>query len=750
MRGMSAPPSHGLLFGQPEGLYVRVALNTPVRREFSYLLAESMGPIQEGVRVRVPFGRRNLVGVVVGVDPHPPVGVAADRVRLVTMVLDQEPLLTAPLLRLAKFIADTTFCSWGNSLAAMLPAALRRDRARRTVPIVELVAAKFPDAQGLEDLAAKRPKQEKALAYLKRAGGPVELREFLNRTGLSRSPLDTLARQGLVEFGRRTPYLDPFGGVRAKRDQAPELTEQQKYCVQELTQGLDQNPGQGYLLFGVTGSGKTEVYLHALEHCLAQGRGGIVLVPEIALTPQTVARFRARCGEVAVLHSGLTDAERHDQWLAIREGRMKVVVGARSALFAPVQDLGLIIVDEEHESSFKQESVPRYHARDVALERVRLEGAVCVLGTATPALESWHAAQIEGKLRLLELPERVAGGRLPKVQIVDMRVEKPESGHWLVVSSPLRVAMQKALKADQKAILFLNRRGYAPAWQCRACGTVVHCPACDVPVTYHKWRKRAVCHLCVTEYPQPVDCKECKSNQVSLVGVGTERAEESVERMLPEARLCRMDRDTMIRRESYEQVLSDFGSGKFNVLLGTQMVAKGLDFPDVTVVGVLNADTALHIPDFRATERCFNLISQVSGRAGRSSRGGYVVVQTFLPEHPAIRFAAAHDYRAFAKHELEDRKLFHYPPFSSAVRIMFEAADVPKVEALAKQGATLLRECQAMHCEILGPAAPPVERIRGRFRRQVLIKAMPTSALRELAPALYKLCQKQGVTVDPL
>jgi primosomal protein N' (replication factor Y) (superfamily II helicase) len=757
MRGMSAPPSHGLLFGQPEveadrpqGLYVRVALNTPVRREFSYLLPEIMTGIEEGVRVRVPFGQRNLVGVVVGVDPHPPVGVAPDRVRPVSVVLDQQPLLTKPLLRLAKFIADSTYCSWGNALAAMLPAALRRDRARRTVAVVELVADRKLDPEALAELAEKRPKQEKALAYLGRAGGPVELRDFLNRTGLSRSPLETLARRGLVKFGRRTGYLDPFGGVKVKRDQAPELTDQQKYCVQQLVHSLDQDPGQGYLLFGVTGSGKTEVYLHALEHCLAQGRGGIVLVPEIALTPQTVARFRARCGEVAVLHSGLTDAERHDQWLAIREGRMRVVVGARSALFAPVNNLGLIIVDEEHESSFKQESVPRYHAREVAQERARLEGAVCVLGTATPALESWYAVHHEGSLRLLELPERVAGGSLPKVQIVDMRVEKPEFGHWLVISSPLRMAMQKALGSEQKAILFLNRRGYAPAWQCRACGKVVYCPSCDVPITFHKWRKRALCHLCLAEYPQPTHCKECKSNQVQLVGVGTERAEESVERMLPEARLCRMDRDTMIRRESYEKVLHEFATGKFNVLLGTQMVAKGLDFPDVTVVGVLNADTALHIPDFRATERCFNLISQVSGRAGRSHRGGYVVVQTFLPDHPAIRFAAAHDYRAFAKHELVERKLFHYPPFSAAIRIMFEAPDVGRVEAKASQGAELLRGCRASSCEILGPAAPPVERIRGRVRRQIFIKAMPASALRDLAPALYTLCQKQGVTVDRL
>jgi primosomal protein N' (replication factor Y) len=487
-----------------------------------------------------------------------------------------------------------------------------------------------------------------------------------------------------------------------------------------------------------------------MELCLEQGRGAIVLVPEISLTPQTVSRFRARFGDVAVLHSGLTDAERHDQWVAIHEGRIRLVVGARSALFAPVPNLGLIIIDEEHETSFKQESVPRYQARDVAMERARLEGAVCVLGSATPSLESWKAAHDVDGLKLLELTERVAGGKLPKISLVDLRSEKAESGHWLVLSSPLRMAMQSAIARNEKAILFLNRRGYAPAWQCRACGSVVQCPKCDVPVTFHKWRRRAVCHLCMAEFPIPGLCMDCKASQVQMVGVGTERAEETVQRMVPEARMGRMDRDTMIRRESYEQVLEDFSGDKLNVLLGTQMVAKGLDFPTVTVVGVLNADTALHQPDFRASERCFNLISQVSGRAGRSDLGGKVIVQTFMPDHPAVVHAAAHDFRAFARGELEERKLFNYPPYCQAIRVTFEAADLPKVEHLARAGAELIQQGQNEECQILGPAPPPVEKIRGRYRRQILIKASTSKSLEPLLPALYQLCQKQGVVVDRL
>ncbi len=752
---MSSSSGNGWLFGEPEAeaaaaTYLRVALNTPVRREFSYALPTSMGEVEEGMRVKVPFGQRSMVGVVVKVDPHPPVDVPVARIRNVYDVLDESPLLTPALLRLARTIADDCYCSWGNVLAAMLPAALRKNRPRRTVPVVELIQEKALDEKSLEALAKRYPKQEKALAYLAQAGGPVDVRQFLNRTGLSKSPLDTLAKKGLVRFSRRQDYLDPFAGSEVERDTPHQLTSQQQYCVDQLVHAQQYQPGLGFLLFGVTGSGKTEVYLRALEECVKQGRGAIVLVPEISLTPQTVARFRARFGEVAVLHSGLTDAERHDQWKAIYSGRIQIVVGARSALFAPVQRLGLIILDEEHETSFKQESVPRYHARDVALERARLEGAVAVLGSATPSLESWHSAHQDNGLKLLELPERVAGGTLPPIQLVDLRDEKPEHGHWLVLSSPLRIAMQRAIERDEKAILFLNRRGYAPAWHCRACGSVVQCPTCDVPVTYHKWRRRAVCHMCMAESATPDLCQVCKASKVQLVGVGTERAEESVVRMLPSARIGRMDRDTMIRRESYEEVLEDFSGDKLNVLLGTQMVAKGLDFPTVTVVGVLNADTALHQPDFRAAERCFNLISQVSGRAGRSDRGGMVIVQTFMPDHPAIRHASQHDYRSFAAEELEERKLFSYPPYSHSLRITFEASDAHKVEDMAQKGAAMINQTPAPHCQLLGPAAPPVERVRGRYRRQIMIKAASKAALEPMRPALLELCQKPGIVVDRL
>ncbi|HEX9792408.1 MAG TPA: primosomal protein N' [Planctomycetota bacterium] len=735
-------------------VYLQVALDLPPRKSFSYLALpadrQASGVPQLGCRVRVPFGPRSLIGFVVGVERRAPQGVPAAKVKPVQAVLDAEPLLTPALLRLARWMADATFCSWGSALAAMLPAALRRDQPRRTVPVVEL--GREIDAAERAELAKRYPKQEQALAWLQQAGGPVPVRDFLSRTGLSRSPLDSLAKRGLAQFGRTRAFTDPFGGAPPPQEIVPEPTPAQQACIDRVIAVLDRRESGGFLLHGITGSGKTEVYLRALHRCLEQGRSAIILVPEISLTPQAVARFRARFGDlVAVLHSALTDAERHDQWVAIRDGRLRVVVGARSALFAPCQELGLIVVDEEHESSFKQESVPRYHARDVALERAHLEHAVCVLGSATPALESWQAAQA-GHVELLELKERVAGGSLPTVELVDMRLQKPERGHWNVISQPLARELERILSRKERAILFLNQRGFAPAWHCKTCGGSVHCKRCDVALTYHRWRKKALCHYCLQESAPPTTCAAC-GRPTELVGVGTERAEDALRNLFPDVRAARMDRDTMMRRESYEEVLNDFGAGRYDVLLGTQMVAKGLDFPEVTLVGVLNADTALHHPDFRAAERCFGLIAQVSGRAGRSALGGRVIVQTWLPEHPAVRAAVHHDYPGFAARELEERRAFGYPPCGAALRLTFEAADAVKAEALARDAAEKLRAAfpaRRPGVQMLGPAIPPVERLKNRVRRQLLIKAPSKRELQPLHAVLYELCQRPGVTVDPL
>ena len=742
---LSAPPAAE---ERGSGVFARVAVDTAVRREFSYRLPAAWAErVQPGCRLRVPFGSRELLAVVVGLDHAPPPDVPADKLRSARALLDESPLLTPALLRLARRIADTCWCSWGQALAAMLPAALRRGQARRTIPVIEL--AREPSEAEVSELEAKQPKQARALAWLRRAGGPAEVREFLNRTGLSRSPLDSLAKRGFARFGSRAEVLDPYAATPAAQIAPHALNAEQAAAVKALTEALDAGVARDFLLFGITGSGKTEVYLNALDRCLEQGRGAIVLVPEIALTPQTVARFRGRGGEVAVLHSGLTDAERHDQWQALRAGKVRVVVGARSALFAPVPKLGLIIVDEEHESSFKQESTPRYHARDVARERARLEGAVCVLGSATPALESWQAARA-GEITLLQLRERVAGGSLPPVQVVDMRYEKSAKNHWLILSRPLEEALRTALARGERAILFLNQRGFAPAWHCPACGGSVKCPRCSVALTYHRWRKKAMCHACLAEEPQPTQCHACRG-PVTMVGVGTERAEDALHRAFPTARIARMDRDTMVRREDYEELYRSFAAGEHDLLLGTQMVAKGLDFPDVTVVGVLNADTALHHADFRASERCFDLIAQVAGRAGRGPKGGKVVVQTWLPDHPAIRAAVKHDYRAFAERELLERAEFSYPPSGRAVRVTCEGPRPDRADKLAEEAAALLRAAArgAKGVQILGPAPHALEQLRGRWRRQILVKA-PLAGPLAVQPALEQLCQREHVTVDPL
>jgi primosomal protein N' (replication factor Y) len=740
----------GSLFAAPGGRYARVAMNTPVRREFSYHIPKHAEPVEPGCRVKVTFGRRPIIGVVVAIDDAPPSGVEVERIKDIDSCLDATPLVTPALLRLSRTVADNAYCSWGQALAAMLPAALRHDRTRRTIPTVELIYS--PAAEEMQSLEAKFPKQAKAVAYLQQAGGPMEVREFCNRTGLSKSPLTTLNKKEWVKFDKKADVLNPFAAVELVRDTPPQLTGPQQDCVNTINKSIDVQQHQDFLLYGITGSGKTEVYLHALERCLAQGRGGIVLVPEISLTPQTVSRFRARCGEVAVLHSGLTDVERHDQWLAIREGKLRVVVGARSALFAPVQDLGIIIVDEEHESTYKQESTPRYQAREVARERARIEGAVCVLGSATPSLESWQAAKDSPDMQLLRLTERVAGGSLPSVKLVDMRVEKAEKGHWLVVSSQLKYGLKEVLEKKEQAILFLNQRGFSPAWYCRPCGKTISCSTCDVALTYHRWRKKALCHYCLKEEPMPQCCSTC-GHKVEMIGVGTERVEDSVQRLFPQARILRMDRDTMLRRESYEQALGDFGDGKYDILLGTQMVAKGLDFPRVTLVGVLNADTALHQPDFRSSERCFNLIAQVAGRAGRSSLGGRVIVQTWMPGHPALLAATKHDYEKFALSELQERKDFSYPPFGDVLRLTFESQHQQRAISVANESCKELRQIVGggfgKSTEYLGPAPPPIERIRGKYRRQLLIKTTRAELL-QLRPLLYKLAEQQGVTVDPL
>jgi len=675
-----------------------------------------------GVRVVVPFGKRREVGIVVGVDTRS--SVAPARLRWVQRVLDTEPAVTTDLLELTRWMADHYACAWGEALAACLPAGLRREGERRKVRVVS-VAAGVGETE-LAQLERRYSKQHRLLRTLMELDGPVPLRQILPRLGLGESPARSLAAKGMCILEWEEESDSDSDQVESDRRRPDELTAQQQTALEGL-QGSLASGGGCFLLKGVTGSGKTEVYLRLIEAALAQGRGAIVVVPEIALTPQTESWFRSRFDGVVILHSRISDAQRARAWLAARHGRARVVVGARSALFAPVQELGVVVVDEEHEPSFKQGTAPRYHAREVAVKRSELVGAVCVLGSATPSLESWRRAK-EGRYELLRLDRRVHGKDLPAVQVIDMRVERPVGGAGGTFARPMATALRETLARGEQAILFQNRRGFAPVLWCHVCRETLRCHQCDVGLTLHRRHGRLVCHACCEERAVPKLCPGCSRGGLRPLGIGSERVEDALHGLLPDARVARMDSDTMLRPEDYERTLSAFGAGEFDVLVGTQMIAKGLDFPRVTLVGVISADSSLHLPDFRASERTFQLVSQVAGRAGRGQLPGRILVQTWTPEHPAIQRAVAHDYEGFADGEERLRAELGYPPFGELVRVLAEDECEQKARAAVERAAERLKAgVSEGDIRVLGPAPAPLAQVRGRHRWHLLIKG-PTGA----------------------
>jgi len=729
--------------GPEPALWADVAINRPVRCEFTYgVPAELAGGLRRGMRVAVPFGGRGRasseIGVVVGLSEQRPARLAdfKGKLRMVARVLDDAALIDGDLLDLTRWMADEYACSWGEALLAVLPAALKREGGVAQV----VMASPVPGvgAAELAELEERWPKQHRLLRTVLEVGGPIELRELLRRLNLSESPARSLARRGFVRIERVDVQVDELAGAGSDRPRPAALTPAQTLAVETVLAPLEERRHAGFLLEGVTGSGKTEVYLAAIERALELGRGAIVLVPEIALTPQTVGWFRARFAAVAVLHSRMTDAQRHRTWRQVQRGEARVVVGARSAVFAPVADLGIVVVDEEHEPSFKQGSVPRYHARDVALERARGTGAVCILGSATPSLESFEAARA-GRLRHLELTERISGHGFPPVEVVDMRSEPVLSSGvrgTRLFSRRLVQLLKAALERREQAILFQNRRGFAPVLWCSGCRETVRCQQCDVGLTWHRRIRRLVCHVCCEERPAPSACPGCTKPGLHRLGAGSERVEEELALLLPEARVLRMDSDTMRRREDYEQALAAFGRGDLDVLVGTQMIAKGLDFPRVTVVGIVDADSALHLPDFRAAERTFQLISQVAGRAGRGELAGRIVVQTTAPGHPAVTRAAAHDFRGFAAAESRLRAELGYPPHGRLVRVLIEGEKEDEVLVQARRVAAAASTVPGI--AVLGPAPAPIAMMRGRHRHHVLIKvprSTPTAGAALLARA---------------
>jgi primosomal protein N' (replication factor Y) len=629
------------------------------------------------------------------------------------------------------------------------PAAPSGERTRQVITLLR----RLPTLMDREEAFGRAARQRAAYEALEEMDGSATVVHMSERLGFSRGVLRGLEEKGLASIADEVSPRDPFAelGPPPERPDLEPTPDQSRVLAALLGRLHDPEPGTS-LLRGVTGSGKTLVYLRLLQHALERDdRGAIVLVPEISLTPQTVQRFRATFGDgIAVLHSGLSAGERGDEWRALREGRKRVVIGARSAVFAPVPDLGVIVVDEEHEGSYKQSDVPRYHARAVAVYRARLEGALCVLGSATPSLESWHNARA-GRYALQELPERVTGQRLPTVELVDLREERearreraidragedgfasePGAGAAadagpLVLSRRLADALARCLDRGEQAILLLNRRGYSTFVQCMECGKVWSCARCNVSLTYHRRRERIVCHHCGFEDRVPQACDECGAEGLTFAGLGTEQVERRVGELFPAARLARMDVDTTGTRWAHHRILERVRRHEVDVLLGTQMIAKGLDFPNVTLVGVINADVGLNLPDFRASERTFQLLAQVAGRAGRGERPGQVLVQTARPGHIALQAALRHDYLAFAEQELEDRAGPGYPPHRRLANLAVSGPRQAKVADLAEElagwVAGLIEEEGLEGIDLVGPAPCPIDRVRGRWRWHFLLKS---------------------------
>ena len=788
---MQAITSMRLVFSEPtaqpttaiRGRFVEVALPTPVDRVFDYVVPEPLANrARIGHRVHVNFANREVQGFVVGEksESH----LLRHQVKDILSAPDDEPLVNQSMLRLTRWMADYYACSWGEALQAVLPAVVRTGRKRRTITVVKLARSKeesLARAAELDPVEAQAPGSmpgiEKAamppegkpdsrhkryakilrtLATFEDDFSPHHLAEKL---GYSLAPFNTLRKQGWLKFEKLEVDQGAIGALSGSPERVPEaLTPDQEVALAAIARSVDRDEFKAFLLFGITGSGKTEVYIRAIARALEHGKSAIVLVPEIALTPQTVRRFAQRFENVTFLHSSMTDGERRDAWTRIKSGQSRVVVGPRSALFAPVKDLGLIVVDEEHEHTYKQDSTPRYHARDTAMMRAKLEHAVVILGSATPALETWHNAQA-GRYELLELRTRPtlrnSNLGLPDVEIIDMSRECHEQHAFTWFSRRMRGACAQALEDGDQVIIFLNRRGYHTLLTCEACGETVACPNCATHMNFHRQLNKAVCHYCLETRDFPQKCPSCERGPVKQMGMGTEKLEEELKGIFGGFKVARMDSDVMKTREDYESTLEAFRQGETQVLVGTQMIAKGLDFPNVTVVGVVSADVGMNLGDFRSFERAFQLITQVSGRAGRGEKPGRVIVQTFKPRHPAIVAAARQDFRAFAEWESEHRKLSQYPPYSRIVLVTVEAKEKPKGDELARQITNTARDFSRQFSgtiyDVSDPFEAPMARLRGRHRVQILIKAKGFREVRAVVDRiqpLVKVQEKLRVSID--
>jgi primosomal protein N' (replication factor Y) (superfamily II helicase) len=728
--------------------YIRVIIDRAIHRELDYLVPETLAErVGIGSRVRVPFREKSALATVVAVLDHS----EAKGLRPVEAVVGDAPTLSEELLELARWISAYYCCPIEAVMRSLLPQVIRRAEVGWKKQLFVQPARKI-DNEEVEKLRRRAPRQAELLEAILRLEAPVRAADLLRQTSLDNQTLRAVVKRGLAELREEAVVRDPHADEQFVATSNLVLNPEQLFALKEVTQVLDlPESARPILLHGVTGSGKTEIYLQAIRAALEHGRSAIVLVPEISLTPQTVERFKGRFAEaqdtVAVLHSHLSQGERHDEWHKIHSGRARIAIGPRSAVFAPLKNLGLIVVDEEHENTYKQEEAPRYHARDVAVVRAKIEKCVVILGSATPSLESYHNATT-GKYRLATLTQRIDEKQMPLMRIVDLRQERRKEKAAAILSEKLRAAIADRLEKSEQTILFLNRRGFSTSLLCSNCGEARDCPNCSVALTFHRHLSRLSCHLCGHTAAVPQKCPACGKDALIYAGFGTEKVESTVSHIFPKATVRRMDADSMTRKEAYRETLRSFRTGQIDILVGTQMIAKGLHFPNVTLVGIINADLSLHLPDFRAGERTFQLLTQVAGRAGRGETPGEVFVQTYTPFSPSIQFARHHDFTGYFQQELEFRERCDFPPFKHAILITVRSAH----EGRAKLSAEILKRRlkEALPEEfLLGDATPaPLEKLQGQFRFHILIRGEAIMRLSRLVrETLDKLPFPEDVTV---
>ena len=794
---------------------VEVAIGLPIFKTFHYLIPERMKEsIQVGMRVLVPFKGRRVTGFTIDLVDRPPEGIE-EKLKEVEGLLDEAPLIDPQMLRFYRWISDYYIYPLGEVIKTGLPPGLQlkservlsltqdgrnallqgnldpvQEKAFREIdrcgktPLKRLLKT-FPGEasrlqlfawekkgllnietgiktgeikpkferviqyQGRQPLKLQSKKQKEILKWLEERR-EVSCTELANKFKSPSKILQSFQAAGLISIIKREICRSPSVQPELKAYPKPEPTPDQRAILSEISKAIQSNRFSPFLIHGVTGSGKTEIYLRAIEEVLALGKEAIVLVPEISLTPQILSRFKDRFGgNLALLHSRLGKGERYDQWRKVLRGEVSIAIGARSAIFAPFKKLGIIVVDEEHEPSYKQEDKLKYHTRDLAVVRAKQADATLLLGSATPSLESYYNAE-KGKFRLLTLPERIGGRPLPLVEVVDM---KEQEG---LLSEKVKVALQKNIEEKKQSLLFLNRRGFAHFILCPDCGFTFKCPNCSVTLTHHLKDRSLQCHYCDYKIEPPGDCPKCRGYRLRGIGVGTERLEQEIRALFPGTEVGRMDRDTTTRKRSHQQILKKLENGHTDILVGTQMIVKGHDFPNVTFVGVVSADTSLHFPDFRSTERTFQLLTQVAGRAGRGETVGKVIIQTFNPDHYSILRAKDHDFIGFYKEEIQFRDALDYPPFSRLINFRVvgnnEKRTKKAAEEMGRIGQLLLKQSYQKGIDLLGPSTAPFSKMKGKFRWQMLAKGKSFRLLhqfaRELANRLEDSIKGTGVNFD--